>query len=318
MVTRYVVVLLLLAIAGVAHGDNPKLTAARQAIRDVRYDDARGLLVEAIDAGGNGPDELRELYQLSAATAVVLGQNELAEQYYRRVLALDPAAKLPADASPRLRPPFVAAQAYMAAHGRLDVRVTRRGRRIEIAVTADPLGMIAAVSAVVDGAVLPRIAVAGEPIAFEPTGTVERIALLDDHGNTLRAIPAPPEPIALASPANPRAQSTPLLRRWITWAIPAAVLAGTGVGFLISARRAENRLDEILGHGASYYLDDAEQQRTRWKTDATVADVLFVAAGAVTVTAIVMAVTREPSAPRTALAPIVGGRALGIALDSRF
>ncbi|MCP6280625.1 hypothetical protein NL459_28785, partial [Klebsiella pneumoniae] len=80
------------------------------------------LLVEALKQGGNRPEELVEIYRLSGATAAVLGPPELAEQYYRRMLALAPDAVLPPDASPRLREPFVAAQAYMAAQQRFDAR----------------------------------------------------------------------------------------------------------------------------------------------------------------------------------------------------
>jgi len=42
------------------------------------------------------------------------------------------------------------------------------------------------------------------------------------------------EPVEHAAPP-----STPVLRRWSTWAIPAVVLAGTGVGFLVDAQLAK-------------------------------------------------------------------------------
>src|SRR5262249_20382145 len=141
-----------------------------------------------------------------AATAMVLGQRELAEQYYRRVLALDPDARLPADASPKLRQPFVAAQAYMAAHRRLEVRVARRGRRLAGTVVADPLGMVAAVTAISDGEALPQVAVTGAPIVLRPAGKAEEIVLLDEHGNTLRTMAAPApaaaEPVERAAPPS--------------------------------------------------------------------------------------------------------------------
>ena len=307
-----VVVLLAFALGGSARADNRKLAAARQAVEDVRYDDARGLLVEALAAGTNQPDELREIYQLSAATAMVLGQRELAEQYYRRVLALDPDARLPDDASPRLRQPFVAAQAYMAAHRRLDVRAVRRGRRIEVTVVADPLGMVAAVTAIVDGAALPEVAVTGAPIVLAPGGKVERIVLLDEHGNALRLIPAPGvEPVEQPAP-------TPILRRWVTWAIPAALLTGTGVAFLVGAQGAKGRLDDILATNGAHFFDEAEQERRTWQDDTLIADLAFAAAGAFTVTAILMAATGPSSGPPIAVIPTVGATHVGLALVARF
>jgi len=315
--------LVLLVLGGVARADNPKLAAARAAIEAVRYDDARGLLVQALKAGTNDPDELREIYQLSAATAVVLGQNDLAEQYYRRVLSLDPDARLPADASPKLRQPFVAAQAFMAAHRRLEVRAARRGRRIEVTVVADPLGMVAAVTAIVDGEALPEVAVGDGPVVLAPDGKVTRIVLLDEHGNALRTIAAPaPAAAAGGDPAGPAERPasphTPILRRWVTWAVPAVVLAGTGAGFLVAAQRASGRLDDILATSGAHYLDEAEQERTRWHDESLISTVAFAAAGVFTVTAIVMAATQPSPAAQTAVLPTVGAHHIGLAFAAKF
>jgi hypothetical protein len=318
--------LLLLALGGIARADNHKLAAARRAVEDVRYDDARGLLVEALEAGTNQPDELREIYQLSAATAMVLGQRELAEQYYRRVLALDPEARLPADASPKLRQPFVAAQAFMAAHRRLEVRVARRGRRFEVTVVADPLGMVAAVTAISDGEALPQVAVTGGPIVLRPGGKVEQIVLLDEHGNTLRTMAAP-APAGTAEPVEGTAPpATPILRRWITWAIPAVAFTGTGVGFLVDARLAKGRLDDILAMSGTHFFDDAERERKRWQTETLISDLAFAAAGVFTVTAIIMAATEPSSQPSTqpssgsqaAVVPLVGPGQVGLGLSGKF
>lgn len=314
--------LVLLVVGGVARADNPKLAAARAAIEAVRYDDARGLLVQALKAGTNDPDELREIYQLSAATAVVLGQNDLAEQYYRRVLALDPDARLPADASPKLRQPFVAAQAFMAAHRRLEVRAARRGRRIEVTVVADPLGMVAAVTAIVDGEALPEVAVGDAPIVLAPDGKVTRIVLLDEHGNALRTMAAPAAPAGGADPVGPAERPasphTPILRRWVTWAVPAAVLAGTGAAFLVAAQRASGRLDDILATSGAHYLDEAEQERKRWRDESLISGLAFAAAGAFTVTAIVMAATQPSPGAQAAVVPTVGAHDVGLAFAAKF
>lgn len=318
MVIRSVLLVLLVlrVLAGIARADNPKnpkLAAARKAIEAVRYDDARGLLVEALQAGTSGPAELREIYQLSAATAVVLGQNDLAEQYYRRVLSLDPDARLPADASPKLRQPFIGAQAYMAAHRRLDARAARRGRRIEVTVVADPLGMVAAVTVIVGGEAFPEVAVTGAPIVLEPRGAAERIVMLDEHGNTLRAIAVPADGVE-----RPAAPHVPVVRRWVTWAIPAVVATGTGVAFLIAGQQAKGRLDDILAASGGYYLAEAEQERRTWRDDTLVSNIAFAAAGAFTLTAIVMAATQPSPGSQTAVIPTAGAHHVGLALSARF
>jgi hypothetical protein len=326
MVTRGVLSLwwLALALGGRAYADPARLTAVRKAVEDVRYDDARGLLVEALRAGHNSPEELVEIYQLSAATATVLGQSELAEQYYRRVLALDPDARLPADASPKLRQPFVAAQAYMAAHGRLDVRVARRGRRIEVTVAADPLGMVAAVTWSAGGEALPAVAVTGAPIVLTPRGAAGRIVVLDEHGNLLRTLAAPGQAAEPARsleeppPPTPPTPPTPIVRRWVTWTIPAVVFAGAGGVFLINAQRAKGRLDDILASNGMHFLDDAEQERRTWRDDTLIANVAFATAGAFAVTAIIMAATRPSSGPRPAVTATMGAGHVGLSLTAKF
>lgn len=196
--------------------------------------------------------------------------------------------------------------------------MARRGRRIEVTVVADPLGMVAAVTAISDGEALPQVAVTGAPIVLSPDGKVERIVLLDDHGNTLRTMAAP-DPAGGAEPAWRSAPpSTPILRRWITWAIPAVAFTGTGVGFLVDAQLAKGRLNDILAMSGTHFFDDAERERKRWQTETLISDIAFAAAGAFTVTAIIMAATQPPSGSQTAVLPLVGPGHVGLALGGKF
>jgi len=283
-VTRRLLVLLLVA-GGVAHADNSALVEARRAVQEVRYDDAERLLVDALKAGTSGTDELSEIYQLSAATASVLGQHELAEQYYRRLLAIDPDFTLAADTSPKLRTPFVAAQAYMAAQARLAARITRRGTSIEIAVT-DPLGMVAAIGTASGGVIQAKQPYAGRAITVQAAPAAQ-VVLLDEYGNSLRTILA--DVVVEPRPEAP----TPVVRRWQTWAIPAGVAAGVGIGFLIDGQRSKDQLDDIIAHDSTNFFQTADQARSRWHRDTIVADVAFGTAGGLAITAVVMAILRR-------------------------
>lgn len=208
MVTRALA--LLLALATAARADSPKLPQARTAVDEGRFDEAQRLLVGALNDGGNSTAAMREIYRLSASTALVLGQREVGEQYYRRWLALDAGAAVGADVAPKLREPFEAAQAYIAAHGRLTATATwRSASELEIAVS-EPFAMAA--SATTTG---------GQPVALStehrarltPTGTPPvTVAILDDHANHLLELQtAPPEridPVPVAPPASVPARTT--------------------------------------------------------------------------------------------------------------
>jgi hypothetical protein len=251
----------------------------------------------------------------------VLGQPELATQYYRRVLALDPTARLPDDASPRLRPPFIAAQSSMAAHGRLTVRAERRAAALELRVVSDPLGMVAAVRPVADGKPGRAVALTSGVVALDDRRPIDAVWVLDEHGNTLVVVEPPARAPALApaaAPPPPPPAGTPILRRWLTWAIPAAIVGGIGAGLLVDGQAAKDRLDQITAASSTHFLAEAEQQRARWQSDTRLATVAFTAAGALAVTAVVMAAT-GPSPDRQArIAPLATPHAIGLAWASRF
>ncbi len=313
------VVLLVLAIPLIARADNPSLGEARKAVEEIRYDDAQRLLVQALKQGANRPEELVEIYRLSAATAAVLGDDALADQYYRRMLALAPDTTLPLDASPRLREPFIAAQAYMAAQQRFAVRATRTDNGIAVTVT-DPLGMVVAVATVERGVVRGKQAVVGasfgpaapgatsRPLVLEDIG--DEVVALDEHGNFLRVIALPPREVAVEMPAAP---STPILKRWVTWAIPAGVFTGASVYFFLDAQRSRDRLDDILANPSMHYFDDAETERRRWRGHTMIGWVGAGLAVGFATTAIVLAI-RSP----VTVTPVVGPDRAALQVQAKF
>ncbi len=267
MVTSRVLALAVVALIApaIAHAD--KLADARQAIDEVRYDDARGLLVEALDVGGNSTTAVRQIYELSASTAIVLGQRDLGEQYYRRWLAIDPGAKLPDGSSPKLVEAFVAAQSYMAAHGRLIVKAARTSASVvDVVVESDPLSMAASAARTPFGADRhARVDVVPGPMT---------IAILDEHGNHLVDLEVaaamvesrPDRPVI-----SPRAEQRPFSRRWTTWAVPsgAFLVAGAILGAL--AITEQDELDTALSNSGEHFFSEIDDQHRKIKLHATIA-----------------------------------------------
>jgi hypothetical protein len=187
-----IALLLALSAAIPAYADSPKLVDARRAVEAVDYEAARRLLLEALRDGDNSPAAVGEIYRLSARAAIVLGERDLAEQYYRRWLAIDPAAALPGDTAPKLREPFVAAQAYIAAHGRLVARASRTSTgEIDVELVADPLAMARAAAALGAGRSTP-VPFGGNRKAHLASST--RVAIVDDTGNRLLELDVAPVP----------------------------------------------------------------------------------------------------------------------------
>ena len=304
---RFLVVLALV-VPAYAHA-NPSLEEARKAVDEIRYDDARRLLVQALKQGANKPDELVDIYRLSAATAVVLGPADLAEQYYRRMLAIDPSVTLPPDASPRLREPFVAAQAYMAAQQRFDARASRMDRGIAVTVV-DPLRMVVAVATLESGEVRGKLPFESSPVIVADEGS--DVVLLDEHGNFLRMLELPARATPADKPATPR---TPILKRWITWTIPAVLFTGASVYFFVDAQSAKQRHEDILANDSMHFFGEAEEERRHWR-NSTIAG--YVAAGVgigFAATAIVLA-SRRPQA--VTVTPSAGRDSASVVLEAKF
>jgi len=253
----------------------------------------------------------------------VLGQREAGEQYFRRLLALRPEAKLPADTAPKILEPFTAAQAHMAAVGNLRVAVrAETATDFVVDVAADPLGMIAGAKVSYRGGDGATGSVRGEmpaPIAVTlPGGAIATsVEIIDEYGNRLQELPPPPvavrrdrddDRIGPPPPGEPRPS---LFARWPTWAIAAGVSGAVGLGFAIDGKRAHDRLDDILANPEDHFFGEAEAARTRWKRDTTIANIAFATTGVLAVGAVTVAIlTRDRGDDRkTAIVPWVGGGA---------
>ena len=260
------------ALACAARADSAKLEQARQAIDGVRYDEAQRLLVAALEAGANPPAALREIYRLSASTAVVLGQADAGEQYYRRWLALDPTATLGKDISPKLRGPFDAAKAYIGAHGRFDATATRTAsREIDVEVVSDPLAMARSVRLERGETTTPFDTTKHAKLAVDVASV--RAYVLDEYGNVLRELDVPaaaPEPLHAPYPVEKQEPTTKLVEHrgthraaLIAWGIPCAAFLGTGLGFTIAALYEHGAMLNLLRDSKDHYYSEVDDRRTK-------------------------------------------------------
>lgn len=277
--------------AGTSARADDKLSAARTAIDQVRYADAEPLLVAALREGTSSPERVLEIYRQLASTATVLGQRETAENYYRRWLALDPHASLPDTIAPKLREPFVTAQADMAARPRLATNARLVAGAVEVEVISDPLAMIAAVR--VDAQPAQALVSGHARVDVAASAASVKLALLDEFGNHLVEITVRAEhvhPDRVDTPPTP--PPLPFVRRPLPWAVGTVAFAAIGVGFAVAANDAQSDLDAILAHSSEHFLADAQAAQSRRDRDATVANVSFVAGGACAITAIVLSIVR--------------------------
>ncbi len=321
---KLVLVLALLVLGAVAspvRADNANLVAARAAIEAVKYDEAQASLVAALQDGGNSPAAVQEIYRLSASVAAVLGRRPVAEQYYQRWLALDPNATVSTDLGPKLREPFISAQAYMNAHGRLQVKATRRTDvEIDVVVEADPLAMAVAI-ALEPAAPGGRTAITADHHATvtAPAGAqVTQVVVLDEFGNHLLVVdiaahPVPDlvKPRPAPAPVAPRAPS--IVRSWRLWAISAGALVTVGLYFGLRADADQLDLETLTEDGGARYYTDFVDTRDRRDRNTWIANGAFIAGGACAITSAVMFVLRpRRTTPEISAIAQPGGGAVSV------
>lgn len=323
---RSLVVLSMLGLASSAHADSPKLEQARKAIDEVRFDDAQRLLVGALADGGNSPAAVREIYKLSASTAVVVGQREVGEQNYRRWIALDASASIGAGVAPKLREPFEAAQAYVAAHGRLTAVATRVSATvIDVSVT-DPLAM--AVSATIVGGTPVPLSTEHRAQLAPPSAGAVTVAVLDDRGNRLVEVTAGPAPTAPAvagpmmnpvpepiEPEHPEPEGK-RFRVWIVFAVPSAVLLLTGVGFAYAASEDWATVNEAIADSTRRRYYDVEAKQDRATTFTALGSVALGFGVVLAVPALIFYARARNQDHQ--VVPVVGKDSAGVSLVGRF
>jgi hypothetical protein len=312
-----IVVLLVLGLAMVARADSPKLAEGRKAIDEVRYDDAQRLLVAALEEGDNSPAAMREIYRLSASTAVVMGQSEVGEQYYRRWLALDPSATLSSDVAPKLREPFDAARAYIAAHGGLEISGSRTSpTELQIEIVSDPLAMVRAA----------RLGPAGQPAAFGAqrrmrlavAAETAHIAIVDHYGNTLLELEVAPGTGPLVEPRretmpSPKPKQS---RTWLAFGVPAAILIAGGLGVGTYAYLQWQVANENSADSSQHFFTDVDADVSQSRTLGYVAGGVAAVGVSLAIPAAILFLRSTES--RTQVTPLAGGGTTGLAVTTRF
>jgi len=328
--------LALLLMEGVAWADDP-LAQARKAVAESDYVSARPELAAALEAGGHGPEEMAEIYRLSGIVAAALGDAKTATDLFTHLLALSPAAALPAGTSPKIKRPFDAAGRFLKAQAPLEVKIETVSAppTITLVVVSDPLDMIARAHVVFTadgGPERTKDTVASErtDITLPAARRIDaRVAALDVHGNRLveigsKEVPvviigeAPEPPVAAPAPAAKpeavvvHAAARPLYLQWWPYAAATAVF-GIGAGYFAWATHSDaNDLTRLNASSVFHQFSEAKAIEDRGHRDALLTNIGLGATGAFAIAAGVFYLTRPRDHGETRLtaAPTPGGGAL--------
>jgi hypothetical protein len=344
---------LLVALAGPASADPDPggLERARAELGELRYGDALATLDKALAAGTSGPSETAEIYLLLGEVRASLDEDQQAQQAFERALVLDPGVELRKGVSPKISRPFRKARRARRGSPALAIghqQVSRDPIRIAVVVQSDPLAMVAGASVVYWSEGTPRRSVSadarrgaranGVETRFEielPRGARRfTVAGIDEHGNRLVELGSaeqplavdlePPAPAAAPLPAVVAAEpeaGRPFYAHWLLWGGVAVAAGAAGAWAGLSARSAEDELDEIRATQYVHEYAEAKRLADRAERRSLVANVCFAGAGAAAVVSgfLFFQSRRRGEDDRSAVVgPLLGPDQVGIAASLRF
>lgn len=229
-----------LLLPGASRGSEADLKQAAQLSAEMKYAQALRVVDQVLRSKGSGPQELRQAYEIRAQCLAAMGKIRPAAAAFGRLLALDPAYRLPDYASPKFQPPFEQAHKASAKQGALRLehtppaRVERlAGARLVVRMPANPFGLVRSVRllfAPTDAKPQQLTRPAQKPGEFVfqlpdglPEGTLRyHFEAMNRNGGTLARAGSPQEPFVIesatqavvaAAPSKPAESPASLVRK---------------------------------------------------------------------------------------------------------
>ncbi len=302
---------------------SPALDDARKLIDDLELEAALKAL-DAIDKSeGNDRKTLLELFTLQGIAFGTLNKEAKTRDAFRKLLVLDPEAKLPADLPPRVRTPFFEAKEWSSSNGPLTASPraqleASQVRSVSVAVDKDVLRLAKSV----------RFHLGAQAVEVPLTGGSAQLAVgkptvawwaevLTERKGVLLEVASAEQPrvdgeVAPAELAQP-APAEGSWRRPTGFVVlgAGAVAAGVGVFLGLQANEARAKVTgatrDELGRITSLTQRDATALETTARANAATANVLFGVGGALAAAGVVLVILGPSEAPSVALSPVPGG-----------
>lgn len=304
----------LVVAAVLTQAQSAHIKAAREAMDDLKYPEAKALLQKARQQSGLQRAELVEILWLQGLVAASLNQPDAARASFRALFAIDPEHQPERDYPPKIMSPYYEARGWIATNkplGFAQLPATVEGgrvKRIGVKVQADPLALVAGVRIHVVGAdttehSLKNLAatrdVDAETVSWwaelvgERNAELARIGSADQpvvdtakREDTVAVAPQPVVPVVEDKPMSPM--------RTGAFAAAAAGVASFGIGLVFGIRsntmanalrsRTRDADGVVIGWSQTEAINFELQQRR----EAGVANALFVTAALLVAVAVVL------------------------------
>jgi hypothetical protein len=313
-----------LGTAGAADGETSgQLDQALKSVEELQYDQARGLLLQAIESGKlQAADLVKAYFNLGIVESGLDNGVEATDAFYL-ALMLEPTVALPKGSSPKIREYLNEARKRVMQVGVLQVRLTLVRGAVGVAIDNDPLSLVKQVKVT-----FTKGEGGTSEASLDPKGKMRievgsdasdvQAALLDDNGNQLKVLkPAEaggdkskPEP---AADANERSW----VAHWGLWAGVSVFFGATGTYLMLKSGQTEDALTRARAQGDAGAIQELQDDKDRFSLGGLVT--LSVAgAAAVAAGTVIVLTSGDKEAAQATLVPSVAPGHLGAELNLRF
>lgn len=321
---RLLCLVALLPVAALA-APNPKLAEAKKFLEDLELEKAARALAAAESQPGNDRAQTLEILTLQGIVFGTMNKDAKVRDAFRKLLILDPDAKLTGDQPPRVRTPFYEAKEWVAQNEPLQFEAVAgplgKGTELVVTVRRDTLRLVKKVRFLV-GAEAPQEAVVENSAArafVEAPVTSWRVELLGAKDAVLlekgpltttgtpvapkpeapqvAPTPEPPPPGAVQAPA---AATAPNGMRPVSFGLGGAAIVAAGVGIALGVSSSSTRqsLSQLMPNERGLIEGLSQRQALAQEAmanqQAVIANVLFVSAAVLAGTGVVLFLLGAP------------------------
>ncbi len=317
---------LLSALAAMAQSNNTKLLEARALFDDLELEKAAKALATAEATPGNARQTVLQILELQAIVYGTMNKEARARDACRALLLLEPGFVMPKDQPPRVRTPYLEAKEWAEANPLLLAPSTRGCEEAActpvVQVTKDTLRLIKKVRFVLlEGPepttreVVPEggsalVALAASRVQWRAELLGKADAVLLELGPFTAGLPAE-KPVASPTTLETSVTTTTAAAasgppwRPIGYAVAGGgvLAAGLGVLFGVLSSQARGRITGAMVDGAGLTTsitqrDAAESERVA-RSQATIANALFVTGGVLVAAGVVFFIVGAPASPES-------------------
>jgi len=314
----------LVVAAVLSQAQQAHLQAARAAMDELKYPEARALLQKARQQQGLEREELVQILWMQGLVAASMNQPDLARSYFRTLFAIEPEHKPERDYPPKIMSPYYEARGWIATNKPLGFAKAEpvveggRVRRIGVTIQADPLALVTGVRIWVAGAEMKELDF-GKDLAAWLDVDAERVSwwaeLIGERNATLASLGSEKQPLVdAAKAADPEAQPAPAAAlpqaedspptpplRLGAYAAAAGAIASFGVGLVFGIRSnnmknaLQSRTYDADGVVIGWMQMEAIQLELQQRREAGVANAMIATAVVLAAAAVVLFIMgREP------------------------